>query len=335
MTRCAVFSAGSWGTAFGMILADADNQVKLWARRQDVVDGINDRHENAGYFPGLVLPESIRATTDAAEALDGADFMVLSVPAQTLRQNLERWAPLIGPDTVLVSLMKGLELGTAKRMTEVIREVAGVGRGRVAVISGPNLAPEIVARQPAAAVIASRDEDVALRLQAVCNGPYFRPYTSTDVLGCELGGVVKNVIALAVGIADGMGFGDNTKATLLTRGLAETARLGAALGADPYTFAGLAGLGDLAASCASPLARNRTFGANLGRGMTVAQATDAMKQTAEGVKSCTAVLELADQHGVEMPITETVVAIVHDGRSPEEMLKELMARSAKPERHGH
>lgn len=335
MTRCAVFSAGSWGTAFAMILADAGNPVTLWARRPEVAEDINIRHENPGYFPGLVLPDAIRATTDPAEALDGADFMVLSVPAQSLRENLTAWSPHIGPDTVLVSLMKGLELGTAKRMTEVIREVAGVGRDRVAVVSGPNLAPEIVSRQPAAAVVASRDEDVALRLQAACYGPYFRPYTSTDVLGCELGGVVKNVIALAVGIADGMGFGDNTKALLLTRGLAETTRLGAALGADPYTFAGLAGLGDLAASCASPASRNRTFGANLGRGMTVSEASAAMKQTAEGVKSCAAVLELAEQHGVEMPITETVVAIVHDGRSPEEMLKELMSRSAKPERHGH
>jgi glycerol-3-phosphate dehydrogenase (NAD(P)+) len=335
MTRCAVFGTGSWGTAFSMVLADAGSDVTLWGRRAEAVEAINTRHENADYHPGILLPESIHATTDAREALDGAEFMLLTTPAQSLRENLARWKEHVGPDTVLVSLMKGLELGTAKRMSEVIREVAEVGRDRVAVITGPNLAREIAQRQPAAAVVASRDEDVALRLQAACSSPYFRPYTNSDVTGCELGGVVKNVIALAVGIADGMGFGDNTKATLITRGLAETARLGAALGADPYTFAGLAGLGDLAATCASPLSRNRTFGANLGRGMTLEQATAAMKQTAEGVKSCEAVLELADRHGVEMPITETVVAIVHDGRSPEEMLKELMARSAKPERHGH
>jgi glycerol-3-phosphate dehydrogenase (NAD(P)+) len=327
MTRCAVFGTGSWGTAFSIVLADAGNEVVMAGRRAEVADAVNTRHENAEYFPGIRLPDTIRATTDPAEALAGADFMMLTIPAQSLRENLTEWAPLIGEGTVVVSLMKGLELGTAKRMSEVIREVT--------VVSGPNLALEIVRRQPAAAVVACRDEDVALRLQAVTNGPYFRTYTNTDVLGCELGGVVKNVIGLAVGIADGMGFGDNTKATLITRGLAETARLGAALGADPYTFAGLAGMGDLVATCASPLSRNRTFGAHLGRGMTLDEAQAAVTQTAEGVKSCEAVLELADRHGVEMPITETVVAIVHDGRSPEEMLKELMARSVKPERHGH
>jgi glycerol-3-phosphate dehydrogenase (NAD(P)+) len=335
MTRCAVFGTGSWGTAFSIVLADAGNEVVMVGRRPEVAEAINTTHENAEYFPGIRLPESIRATADAAEALAGADFMMLTIPAQTLRENLTEWAPLLDEKTVLVSLMKGLELGTAKRMSEVLREVAGVGRDRVAVITGPNLALEIAQRQPAAAVVASRDEDVALRLQKATNGPYFRTYTNSDVTGCELGGVVKNVIGLAVGIADGMGFGDNTKATLITRGLAETARLGAALGADPYTFAGLAGMGDLVATCASPLSRNRTFGTLLGRGMTLDQARGAVTQTAEGVKSCEAVLELADRLGVEMPITETVVAIVHDGRSPEEMLKELMARSAKPERHGH
>ena len=335
MTRCAVFGTGSWGTAFSIVLADAGNEVVMVGRRPGLAEAINTRHENAEYFPGIRLPESVRATTDPAEALADADFMMLTIPAQTLRDNLTEWAPLLEEKTILVSLMKGLELGSAKRMTEVMREVAGVGRDRVAVISGPNLALEIAQRQPAAAVAASRDEEVALRLQKATNGPYFRTYTNSDVTGCELGGVVKNVIGLAVGIADGMGFGDNTKATLITRGLAETARLGAALGADPYTFAGLAGLGDLVATCASPLSRNRTLGAHLGRGMTLQQATEAVKQTAEGVKSCEAVLELADRLGVEMPITETVVAIVHDGRSPEEMLKELMARSAKPERHGH
>ena len=335
MTRCAVFGTGSWGTAFSIVLADAGNEVVMVGRRAEVAEAVNTRHENAEYFPGVRLPEAVRATTDPAEALAGADFMLLTIPAQTLRANLTEWAPLIGGDTVVVSLMKGLELGTAKRMSEVIREVTGFSRQRVAVVSGPNLALEIARRQPAAAVVASRDEDVALRLQAATNGPYFRTYTASDVTGVELGGVVKNVIGLAVGIADGMGFGDNTKATLITRGLAETARLGAALGADPYTFAGLAGMGDLVATCASPLSRNRTFGAHLGRGMTLDEAQAAVTQTAEGVKSCEAVLELADRHGVEMPITETVVAIVHDGRSPEEMLKELMARSVKPERHGH
>ncbi|ACU76866.1 Glycerol-3-phosphate dehydrogenase (NAD(P)(+)) [Catenulispora acidiphila DSM 44928] len=335
MRRCAVFGTGMWGTAMSIVLADAGNDVVMVGRRQEQIAAITADHENAEYFPGVRLPDTVRATTDPAEALAGAEFAYLSIPAQTLRANLTAWKDLIDPDTVLVSLMKGLEVGTAKRMTEVIREVTGFGRERVAVVSGPNLSPEIARRQPAASVVASRDEDVALRLQAATNGPYFRTYTASDVMGVELGGVVKNVIGLAVGIADGMGFGDNTKATLITRGLAETARLGAALGADPYTFSGLAGLGDLVATCASPLSRNRSFGVHLGRGLTLEQAQAEVKQTVEGVKSCEAVLELADRHGVEMPISETVVAIVHDGRAPAEMLKELMTRPLKAERHGH
>jgi len=324
-----------WGTAMSIVLADAGNEVVMVGRREAQIAAVNAEHENAEYFPGVRLPDTVRATTEPAEALSGAEFAYLSIPAQTLRANLTAWKDLIDPDTVLVSLMKGLEVGTAKRMTEVIREVTGFGRERVAVVSGPNLSPEIARRQPAASVVASRDEDVALRLQAATNGPYFRTYTASDVTGVELGGVVKNVIGLAVGIADGMGFGDNTKATLITRGLAETARLGAALGADPYTFSGLAGLGDLVATCASPLSRNRSFGVHLGRGLTLEEAQAEVKQTVEGVKSCEAVLELADRHGVEMPIAETVVAIVHDGRAPAEMLKELMTRPLKAERHGH
>lgn len=266
MTRCAVFGTGSWGTAFAMVLADAGCEVTLWGRRRELVDAIHTTHVNPDYLPGVPLPESIRATVDPALALAGADFAVLAVPSQTLRENLASWAPLIEPQTVLVSLMKGIELGTAKRMSEVIAEVAGVVAERVAVVSGPNLAREIANRQPAASVVACTDEAVAKRFQAACHTPYFRPYTNTDVIGCELGGAVKNVIGLAVGMANGMGLGDNTKATLITRGLAETTRLGLALGADAHTFAGLAGMGDLVATCSSPLSRNNTFGTNLGRG---------------------------------------------------------------------
>ncbi|WP_329498297.1 NAD(P)H-dependent glycerol-3-phosphate dehydrogenase [Kitasatospora herbaricolor] len=332
MTRCAVFGTGSWGTAFAMILADAGCEVSLWGRRQELVDVVNTTHENPDYLPGVRLSDAITATTDPAVALAGAEFAVLAVPSQTLRQNLGAWAPLLEPGTVLVSLMKGIELGTAKRMSEVIAEVAGVGPERVAVVSGPNLAREIANRQPAATVVACSDEVVAKRLQTACHTPYFRPYTNTDVVGCELGGAVKNVIGLAVGMADGMGLGDNTKATLITRGLAETTRLGAALGADPYTFAGLAGMGDLVATCSSPLSRNHTFGTNLGRGMTLAQAVAATSQTAEGVKSCESVLDLARRSGVDMPIVEAVVDVVHNGRPTQEVLAALMARSAKPER---
>lgn len=332
MTRVAVFGTGSWGTAFAMILADAGCEVTLWARRPDVVDAVNSTRTNPEYLPGVELPSSVRATTDPAEAARDAEFTVLTIPSQTLRANLADWGPSLPPDTVLVSLMKGVELGTAKRMSEVIGEVAKAPADRVAVLTGPNLAREIAARQPAAAVVACTDEAVANRLQAACHTPYFRPYTNTDVVGCELGGAVKNVIGLAVGIADGMGLGDNTKASLMTRGLAETTRLGLAMGADPHTFSGLAGMGDLIATCSSPLSRNHTFGTNLGRGMTLEQTIAASTQTAEGVKSCQSVLDLARRHGVDMPITETVVGIVHEGKPPLVAVKELMARSAKPER---
>ncbi|MER8048010.1 NAD(P)H-dependent glycerol-3-phosphate dehydrogenase [Streptomyces sp. NPDC094032] len=332
MTKAAVFGNGSWGTAFAMVLADAGCEVRLWGRRAALAETINATGVNPDYLPGVELPKGITATADPAEAAHGADFTVLVVPSQTLRENLAAWKPLLAPDTVLVSLMKGVELGTAERMSEVIQEVADVPAERVAVLTGPNLAKEIAARQPAAAVVACVDETVAQRFQAACMTPYFRPYTNTDVVGCELGGAVKNVIGLAVGIANGMGLGDNSKATLITRGLAETTRLGLAMGADPLTFSGLAGLGDLVATCSSPLSRNNTFGTNLGRGMTLEETIAATKQTAEGVKSCESVLDLARRHGVDMPITETVVSIVHDGKPPIVALKELMSRSAKAER---
>ncbi|MER8073859.1 NAD(P)H-dependent glycerol-3-phosphate dehydrogenase [Streptomyces sp. SID8366] len=330
--RVAVMGTGSWGTAFGMVLADAGCDVTLWARRPELAETVNSTRINPDYLAGVELPENLRATADAAEALRDAEFTVLAIPSQTLRQNLAEWLPLLAPDTVLVSLMKGVELGSAMRMSEVIEDVAKVGPERVAVVTGPNLAREVAARMPAAAVVACADEAVARRLQAACHTPYFRPYTETDVVGCELGGAVKNVIGLAVGIADGMGLGDNAKGSLITRGLAETARLGVVLGADPLTFAGLAGLGDLVATCSSPLSRNHTFGTNLGKGMTLEETIAVTRQTAEGVKSCESVLDLARRHGVDMPIAETVVGIVHEGKPPVVALRELMSRSAKPER---
>lgn len=331
-TRCAVYGTGSWGTAFAMVLADAGARVTMWGRSPEVVQAVNSTHANPDYLPGVELPPSITATTDPAEAAQDAEFVILAVPSQTLRGNLTAWQSLLPSDSVLVSLMKGVELGTAKRMSEVIAEVAEAGPERVAVLSGPNLAKEIAARQPAASVVACRDEAVARRLQAASHTAYFRPYTNTDVVGCELGGAVKNVIGLAVGIADGMGLGDNTKGSLITRGLAETTRLGIALGADPLTFSGLAGLGDLVATCSSPLSRNHTFGFNLGKGMTLEETIAVTRRTAEGVKSCESVLDLARRHGVDMPITETVVDIVHNGKQPVVAVKELMSRSAKSER---
>ncbi|GGZ14957.1 glycerol-3-phosphate dehydrogenase [NAD(P)+] [Streptomyces inusitatus] len=331
MARVAVYGAGSWGTATAVVLADAGGEVALWGRRPELVRAINVTRTNPDYLPGVVLPDGITATADPAEAADGAEFAFLGVSAQQLRGALTGWAPVIRDDTVLVSLMKGVELGTDLLMSQVIAEVTGAGPDRIAVVSGPNLAKEITARQPAASVVACRDITVAERLQQVLHTPCFRPYTNTDVIGCELGGAVKNVIALAVGMADGMEFGDNTKAALMTRGLAETTRLAVAMGADPQTLAGLAGMGDLIATCASPLSRNHTFGANLGRGLSVTQASAVMTQTAEGVASCVSVLDLARRHAVEMPIAEAVVGVVKDGVHPRTAVKGLMERAAKPE----
>ena len=333
MTRAAVLTAGSWGTAFAAVLGDAGTSVRLWTRRQEVADQINRTRINGDYHPQLVLPEIVSATTDPAEAVEGVDIVVLAVPSQTLRENLSRWADLLPRDAAVVSLMKGVELGTTKRMSEVIAEVGKVEPERIAVLSGPNLSPEIAAKQPAASVVACIDHAVADRVAEACAAPYFRPYTDTDVIGTEVGGAVKNVIALAVGMAEGMGMGDNSKASILTRGLAETTRLGVALGADPATFSGLAGVGDLVATCMSPLSRNRTFGVNLGRGMSVEEVVAVTKQTAEGVKSCESILDLARHHGVDVPIIENVAAVVHDGRTPEEVVRSLMTRARKAEKH--
>src|SRR5918995_3338683 len=332
VSRAAVFGTGTWGTAFALVLADAGTDVAMWGRRRELCEAINRSGRNTDYLPDIELPRSVRATPDPAEAASGADLVVLAVPSQTLRENLTAWRAVLPADAVLVSLMKGIELGTAKRMSEVIAEVAGVGDERVAVLSGPNLAGEIALRQPAASVVASVDESVAQRIQHACHSAYFRPYTNTDVVGTELGGAVKNVIALAVGMAEGVGFGDNTRASVITRGLAETARLGAALGADPYTFSGLAGLGDLVATCSSPLSRNRTFGEKLGRGLSVTEIAGSTRQIAEGVKSCESVLDLARRVGVDMPIVEHVTYVVAGKMTPMEMLRSLISRAAKPER---
>ena len=326
--------AGSWGTTFAQVLCDAGTPAVLWARRDELAKAINETHENPDYLPGIALTDALHATSDPAEALAGADLVVLAVPAQSLRANLTDWAALLPPGALLASLMKGVELGSCDRMSEVIGQVAGAPAERIAVISGPNLAREIAQRQFAATVVACADTGNAERLQKACHAGYFRPYTHPDVIGCELGGAVKNVIAIAVGMAVGMGLGDNTRAMLITRGLAETTRLGAALGADQYTFSGLAGMGDLVATCSSPLSRNRTLGENLGRGVGVDEALAGTRQTAEGVKSSQSVLELARRHGVEMPITEVMVAVMHDGLEVGKAAVLLASRSAKPERYG-
>jgi glycerol-3-phosphate dehydrogenase (NAD(P)+) len=331
--RAAVMGAGSWGTTFAQVLCDAGTSTVLYARRPSQAKAIGELHENPDYLPGITLTSSLEATADAAAALADADIAAFAVPAQSLRASLADWAPLIPPGALLVSLIKGIELGTRARMSEVITEVLSADAARVAVVAGPNLAGEIIRRQFTGTVVACVSAEGALALQAACHTSYFRPYTNTDVIGCELGGSVKNIIAIAVGIAVAMGLGDNTRALLITRGLAEMARLGPALGAQPQTFAGLAGLGDLVATCSSPLSRNRTLGENLGRGMSVAEAV-ALSQTAEGVASCEPVLELARSHGVEMPITEVVAAVLRDGLPVEQAASMLASRSAKPEWYG-
>jgi len=331
MTKVAVFGAGSWGTAFSMVLADGGSDITLWARREEVCATINEKRENTDYLPGVELPASVSATHDPEQALAGADLMVLAVPSQTLRANLVEWASYIPRDLVMVSLMKGVELGTTKRMSEVIAEVTGAGPERIAVVSGPNLSHEIAMREPAASVIACDDQAVAKRLQHICHSPAFRPYTSVDVLGCELGGAYKNVVALSVGMAVGLGFGDNTTASVITRGLAETARLAMALGANPLTLMGLAGLGDLVATCSSPLSRNRTFGEKLGRGMTTEEIYASTRQVAEGAKSCSSLLDLARNTGVDAPIAEHVTAVVAGEMTATDMMASFIARDTKAE----
>ncbi|HEY1967647.1 MAG TPA: NAD(P)H-dependent glycerol-3-phosphate dehydrogenase [Pseudonocardia sp.] len=332
MRRVAVLGAGSWGTTFAKVVADAGREVVLWARRAEVAAQINTAHTNSEYLPGVRLPDALSASPDPVETMRGADAVVFAVPSQTLRANLIRWQPHLPDDALLVSLAKGIELGTLRRMSEVITEVARAPTDRVAVLTGPNLAREIAEGQPTASLIACVDHDQAVAFQHACTGSYFRVYTNTDLVGAELGGAGKNVIALACGIAAGMGFGDNTRASLITRGLAETMRLGLRLGADPLTFAGLAGMGDLVATCSSALSRNRTFGEHLGRGETLAQAEAANHgQVAEGVKSCVAICELAERNNVEMPIADGVRRVCHEGLPAIEMAKELITRSLKPE----
>ncbi|MDU0478500.1 NAD(P)H-dependent glycerol-3-phosphate dehydrogenase [Staphylococcus chromogenes] len=332
MVNIAVMGAGSWGTTMAKVFAEAGNTVRLWARRPEQAETIQTTRENPDYLPGIALPDAISATSSAEEALDNASIVVLAVPSQTVRANLESWQQWLPSDATFVSLAKGVERGTNLRMSQVVAEATGAPAERIAVLSGPNLAREIAECQPAATVIACPDENRAKLVQAAASAPYFRPYTNSDVIGAEIGGACKNVIALACGMASGRGMGENTLATLITRGLAEISRLGAELGAEPRTFAGLAGLGDLVATCSSPLSRNRTFGERLGKGQTLAEASAATNgQVAEGVIASRAVFELANSHGVDMPITQAVFAVCHEDMDVAEMILALMGRSKKAE----
>jgi len=328
----AVMGAGAWGTALAKVLADAGSEVRLWARRADIEHEVNTAHTNRRYLDGITLPDRIRATTDPAAALEGVPTVLLGVPSQTLRTNLENWRDHIAAGATLVSLAKGIELGSLMRMSQVILSVTGLDAGQIAVVSGPNLAAEIAEEQPAATVVACSDSGRAVALQRALSTGYLRPYTNSDVVGTEIGGACKNVIALACGMASGVGLGENTAAAIITRGLAEIMRLGIALGAKPATLAGLAGVGDLVATCTSPHSRNRAFGQRLGRGETLAQAQQATDgHVAEGVTSCASILALASSYDVEMPLTDAVYRVCHRGLSVDEAVALLLGRSTKPE----
>lgn len=334
MTRVAVIGAGSWGTAVaGLLSTNAD--VTLWARAPELARHIDATHENSTYLRGIALPESLRATHDLDRACAGAEVVVMAVPSHGFRAVLTDAAPFIPDDVPIVSLTKGVEQSTLQRMTEVVAEVLPHHRSdRVGVLTGPNLAREVAEGQPAATVVAMRDPEIATTLQHLFMTQTFRVYTNPDVVGCETAGALKNVIAIGAGIAAGLGYGDNTTAALMTRGLAELARLGIALGGDPLTFAGLAGMGDLVATCISDKSRNRHVGVELGKGRSLDEIVAEMHMVAEGVKTTEAVLALARRAGVELPIAAFVGAVLYEGRNAADLVPGLMLREAKPELHG-
>ena len=331
MTRVAVVGAGSWGTAVAGLAASNTSTI-LWARREDVASEVRTTHTNLTYLPDARLPDALEATSDLEEAVSGSEVVVMGVPSHGFREILAAVAPFVAPGIPVVSLTKGVEQDTLKRMTELISEI--LPDNPAGVLTGPNLAREVVAGQPAASVIALADESIAAELQPLFSTPSFRVYTNPDVVGAEVAGALKNVMAIAAGMADGMGLGDNAKAALITRGLAELTRLGIALGGQPLTFAGLAGIGDLVATCMSKQSRNRHVGEQLGRGLSVDQIVSDMKMVAEGVKTSRPVVGLAAAHGVDMPIAAEVVAVLYEGRTPAEGLLSLMSRDPKQELHG-
>ena len=343
--KVTVLGAGSWGTTFAKVLADAavdagaQRTVCLWGRDPESMQRIAREHRNDRYVPEIELPETLEYSSDLRSALAGADLVVAAIPAQSLRAQLGAAASYVEPEAVILSLAKGVESGTGLRMTQVIAQVLAEHTQRTAeewarrtcVLSGPNLAMEIAREEPTASVVAATDHDTAAWVARCCAAPYFRPYTNTDVIGTEIGGLVKNVIALCVGICDGRGYGDNSKASVMTRGLAETTRLALALGGDLTTLSGLSGMGDLVATCSSSLSRNHTAGRLLGAGLSLEQVQDAMTQTAEGIKSAPAVLALARRHGVDMPITEAVVSVLRNDVPVHELAPRLLGRDLKSE----
>jgi glycerol-3-phosphate dehydrogenase (NAD(P)+) len=321
--RVAVLGAGSWGTTFAKILADGGSDVAIWARRPELAREISQSKRNSDYLPGINLPRGLWASSKLPEVLEGAEHVYLSVPSQSLRENLRIIKDLIPSDALIVSLMKGVEKGTGARMSEVIRQELKVGADRVAVASGPNLALEIAKEQPTAAVVSSESLETATIVAMTATNPYFRSFVNTDVIGTEFGGVLKNLIAVAIGIVDGVGYGENTKASIITRGLAEMTDFSVAYGARAETLAGLAGLGDLIATCESSLSRNNTAGRLLGQGYSYSEVIKQMNQTAEGLSSVAPVLELALAKGVEMPIVSQVAEVLAGTLNPRDIAPHL------------
>ena len=329
MSKVVVLGAGQWGTTMAQVLCDAGNHVLMWGRSQELVDEVNEKHTNSKYLDDNILPVGLKATTSLNEAFEYSNIYVLAVPAQTLRENLTAWKSMVQPNALFISTLKGIELSTMSRMTEIISEV--LETQNIAIITGPNLANELVLRQPAGAVAAAPTIGIAEKVQQLFTTPYYRVYTSVDVLGCELAGAIKSVIALAVGMSIGMGYGENTQAMLITRGLNEVARLCAAHNADPLSAAGLAGMGDLVASCGSALSRNRTFGEVLGKSGSMEVARTQVAKTVEGVASSSAVLEIAHRVGIEVPVIEAVADVVSGSLTPEQALDRLMEITTKAE----
>ena len=321
--KVAVLGAGSWGTTFAKILADGGSDVALWARRPELAREITQSKRNSDYLPGINLPRGLWASARLTDVLDGAEQVYLSVPAQSLRENLRIVKDLIPHDAIVVSLMKGVEKGTRARMSEVILQELGIEPDRVAVVSGPNLALEIAKEQPTAAVVSSETRETALAVAMTANNPYFRSFVNTDVIGTEFAGVLKNLIAVAIGIVDGVGYGENTKAAIITRGLAEMTDFAVAYGGRAETLAGLAGLGDLIATCESSLSRNNTAGRLLGQGYSFGEVIKQMNQTAEGLSSVAPVLELALAKGVEMPIVSQVAEVLAGTLAPRDIAPHL------------
>ncbi|MDY7528207.1 MULTISPECIES: NAD(P)H-dependent glycerol-3-phosphate dehydrogenase [Cryobacterium] len=330
-TRVAVLGAGSWGTTFAKILSDGGADVVLWARRPELAREITEGRRNSDYLPGINLPIGLRATPHLDQALAGAEQVFISVPSQSLRENLVLMEPFLEPDAILVSLMKGVERGSGQRMSQIIEEMLPVDPHHIAAISGPNLALEIAREQPTAAVVSSTSLETAQAVAILATNSYFRSYVNTDVIGTEFGGVLKNLIAVAIGIVDGVGYGENTKASIITRGLVEMTDFAVAYGAQPETLAGLAGLGDLIATCQSPLSRNNTAGRLLGQGYSIADVVKQMQQTTEGLASVGPILDLARAKGVDMPIVEQVRQVLAGTLKPRDIAPHLTTDSAEPQ----